>query len=65
MAPVTGGIPDAEEDRFVFPAGFFERGFPPRIPVYRITGVLKEVRGIFVRELIGHSVLPFYTFLLS
>jgi hypothetical protein len=43
MAPVTGRVPDAEEDRFVLPARFFERLLPPGIPVHRVAGVLEKV----------------------
>ena len=43
VAPVTGGVTNREEDRFVFPAGFGERFFAPRIPINRIVRVLEKV----------------------
>ena len=53
MAPVTGRITDAQQDRQVLctrtPQGFFS----PRVPVDRIVGMLKEVRAGFPVQTIG------------
>jgi len=48
MTPVTGGVSDAEEDGFVFGAGFCKRFFAPGVPVHRVIRVLEQVGGIFV-----------------
>ncbi len=57
MAPVTGGIPDAQKDGFVFGAGLREGFLAPRIPVDRIPGVLEQIRRACVYQLIWHVYL--------
>ncbi len=44
VAPVAGGVPDAEQHRDVAPPGLLERGRLPLPPVDRVVGVLEEVR---------------------
>ena len=44
MAPVAGGITDAQKNGLVLPFGFFQRGSPPRTPVHRIFRMLKQIR---------------------
>ncbi len=43
VAPVTGGVADAEEDRLVFPSGAGQRVFTPRVPIDGVVGVLEEI----------------------
>jgi hypothetical protein len=45
MAPVTGGVANAEKDGFVFGAGAGERFLAPGIPIDGVLGVLEQVRG--------------------
>ena len=54
VAPVAGGVADAEEDGLVFRAGFFEGFGAPREPVDGIVGVLEEVGAGLVGESVGH-----------
>jgi hypothetical protein len=56
---MTGGITDGEEDRLVFFFGFLKRFLAPGIPVYRIPGVLQEVRTFFVDQVIIGSMVFF------
>jgi hypothetical protein len=61
MTPVTGSITDTYEDRFVFGPGPFQRFVPPGIPVYRIMGMLKQVRTRFMDQMVGmcsHKLEP-------
>ena len=58
VAPVTGRIANTEEDWLVFPPGFLECGRIPGIPVHRVAGVLAQVRGKRVGEVVGHRFLP-------
>ena len=44
MAPVAGGITDAQKNGLVLPFGFFQRRSPPRTPVHRIFRMLKQIR---------------------
>lgn len=53
MAPMTGRVSDGEEYRFVFDSGFRECLIAPWVPVNWVVGVLQEVRGFFVYELVG------------
>ena len=47
MAPVAGGIADAQKHRLVLGGGFPEGVFPPGVPIYRIACVLEQVRRLF------------------
>ena len=55
VAPVAGGIADAEEDGFIFRLGLFEGFRPPGIPVDWVVGVLEEVGAGLVSESVGHG----------
>jgi hypothetical protein len=44
MAPMASGIPDGKKNRLIFLFSFLESLISPRIPVYRILCVLKEIR---------------------
>jgi len=54
MAPVAGGVTDAEEDRFVFGFGAGQHFRPPLMPVHRVVRVLKEIGGGGVNQSVGH-----------
>jgi len=47
MRSVTSGVSDAQEYRLILGQGFVERLFSPGIPIYRLIGVLEQVRGFF------------------
>lgn len=55
VTPVTGGVADTEEDRFVLFFGESKSFFSPWIPVYGIVSVLEEVGACFGCESV-HSV---------
>ena len=55
VAPVAGGIADAEEDGFIFRLGLFEGFRAPGIPVDGVVGVLEEVGAGLVGESVGHG----------
>jgi hypothetical protein len=44
MAPMAGGISDRKKNRLFFIFSFLESLISPRIPVYRIVGMLKKIR---------------------
>ena len=48
VAPVAGGVSDAQENRLVFLPGAGQRLLAPGIPVDRIVCVLEEIGGGFV-----------------
>jgi len=48
MTPVTGGVPDAEQNRLRLSPRFGERLVAPRIPINGIVSVLKKVWTGFV-----------------
>jgi hypothetical protein len=50
VTPVTGGIPDAEENRFALLFRLLESFLAPGIPVHRIVGVLQKVGTRFVDQ---------------
>ena len=53
MAPMTGRVPNTQQNRFVFSARFPERLFTPRVPIDGIVRVLKQVRTGFLYERVG------------
>jgi hypothetical protein len=53
MAPVAGGIADAEKDRLIFPSGLLKGLLSPGMPLYGVMRVLQEVRAGFVDETVG------------
>ena len=53
VAPMAGGVADAEEKRFVLGAGFLERFFAPRIPIHRVVLVLKQVGRFLAGQPVG------------
>ena len=63
MAPVAGGIADADKDRLVLPAGAGEGLVAPRIPIHRVMLVLEEVGRFLSRQAVcmlsGHSLVLF------
>ena len=50
VAPVTGGIPGRQKDRFVLHSRLHERRVAPRKPIHRIVGMLKKVRTLLVDQ---------------
>jgi hypothetical protein len=65
LSPVTGAIPDAQKNGLVFPFRLLKRLRPPRIPINRVVGVLKEVRGFFVDQTVGSfhgQITPIFQF---
>ena len=54
VAPVAGGVADAQEDQLVLAARAGQRFLAPRIPVHGILGVLRQVGAGFAFESIGH-----------
>ncbi len=62
MAPVAGGVADAEEDGLVLGLGAGQCFRPPRVPVHGVMGVLKEVGAGFVDEAVGHRIVSFWQF---
>ena len=57
VAPVTGGIADADKYRLIFIHCSFQRFLAPGIPVYRIMRMLKQIRTCFA----GKPVAVFST----
>ena len=53
VAPVAGGVADAEQDRLVLAPGALERLGAPRVPVDRVVGVLAEIRARLVDQPVG------------
>ena len=41
VAPVAGGVADAQQDRFIFLPGPLQRLLAPGMPVHRVVGVLQ------------------------
>lgn len=54
MAPVAGTVTDTEENGLFFFFCFSKSFFSPGVPVYRVMGVLEEVRGFFIYKSIGY-----------
>jgi hypothetical protein len=50
MAPVTGGVTNREEYRFVFFLSYGESIFIPGMPIDRIKGMLQEIGALFFNE---------------
>ena len=55
VAPVAGGVADAEQDRQVALAGGLERLLAPGIPVNRVVFVLEQIEASFVGQAVRHS----------
>ena len=55
VAPVTGRIADAQQDRPVFGLGPGQRRLAPRQPMNRIVFVLQQVRACFFGEFVCHQ----------
>ena len=58
VAPMAGGIADAQKDQLVFASRPFERLGAPREPVHRVIRVLEEVGARLPRKPIGHDSKP-------
>ncbi len=58
VAPMAGGVADAQKDGLIFPAGPFQGLRPPGVPIHRIIGVLLQIGAGRIDETVG---LPFWT----
>ena len=56
VTPVTGGITDRQEDRFLGFARLLNSLVVPGIPIHRIVGVLQQIRTGLVGQAIWHNV---------
>ena len=56
VTPVTGGVADAQEDRFLRGFGERERFLAPGIPIHRVVLMLLEVWAGGVRKSVGHVI---------
>ena len=59
VAPVAGGIADAEQDGLVLIPRPPQRLRAPRIPVHGVVGVLEQVGAGLVNQAVGHEWHPF------
>ena len=55
VAPVTGRVADAQQDRLLFEASAFEGLGPPLLPLDRIVRVLSQVRTGRFAQAVGHD----------
>ncbi len=55
VAPVAGGVADAQQDRLVFALRSLKSLGSPRVPVDGVVRVLEEVGARFVGEAVGHA----------
>ena len=53
VAPVAGGVADAQKDGLVFPAGPFQGLRPPGVPIHRIVGMLLEIGAGRIDQVVG------------
>jgi hypothetical protein len=62
MAPVAGGIADAQEDGLVLPASPFQGLRPPGVPIHRVMGVLLQIGAGALEQAVGawfcHEGIP-------
>ena len=58
LTPVTRGVTDGEEDRFVLLFRFFEGRLGPGIPVHGIIGMLQKVGALLMNKLILFVIPP-------
>ena len=56
VAPVAGGVADAEKNRPVFDPRLFKRLIAPGEPIHGIVRVLEQVRRLFPRQAVGAFV---------
>jgi hypothetical protein len=56
MAPVAGGITDAQKDGLILPLRFFKSLIAPGIPVDGIAGMLKEIRAFLINQSVQFPV---------
>src|SRR5260221_13946925 len=57
MAPVASRVSNTEQDRFILLLRFLQSFFTPRIPVYRIMRVLKQIWTRLINEPVGVLML--------
>jgi hypothetical protein len=59
MAPVAGGIPDAEKDGFILFFGLTQCLISPRIPINRIVSMLQKIRTRLMKQPIRMFMIHF------
>ena len=57
VAPVAGGVANAEKDGLVLGPRSLQRSLSPGIPIHRVVSVLEQVRAGLVDQVIGHQPL--------
>ncbi|MCZ7608189.1 MAG: hypothetical protein M5U25_19525 [Planctomycetota bacterium] len=66
VAPVAGGVADAQEHQLVLAAGLVECGLAPGHPIHGVVGVLQQVGAGFIDQRVGfvfaHVRLSFVAF---
>ena len=55
VAPMAGGVADAEKDRLIFGFRFLQRVLAPGVPIHRIVGVLEQVGAGLICQAVGHT----------
>ena len=53
VAPVAGGVADAQQDGLVLAPRFFEGIVAPRVPVDRVVRVLEQIGALLVNQAVG------------
>ena len=63
MAPVAGGIADAQENRFALAAGL-DKGFVlPWIPIHRVIGMLQQIGALLFNQAIWFNLVSVQIYL--
>ncbi len=57
MTPVTATVANGEEDQAVFSPRPFKSLIRPGIPIYRITGMLLQIKAFFILEVVQSIAL--------
>jgi len=55
VAPVASSVAYTNDDEFVLCFGFGQGFFPPRVPVYRVAGVLEQVGRLLAGEVVNET----------
>src|SRR5262245_6540172 len=56
MAPMAGGVANAEQNGFVLRLGLRQSFLTPGVPIHRIMGMLEEVRARLMNQAVGLSM---------
>ena len=65
MAPVAGGIADAQKHRLFLPPGPGKGLLPPWQPVHRVVGVLQKIGGFLMYQAVGNAPFSLFCLFLS